>query len=137
MADFAKHGIHPELEAEADRIIRESLRGVTARSEKSDILTPWKEQDRRSREVYNTNGVAEATTRQGMFHRSWNPARPELNSVDGSAARPRRIPNIDYLGGERRASGAFNASLSDFVAANLRGEDRDGEPIPLSFGEDR
>lgn len=138
MADFAKYGIHPELEAEADRIIRESLKGVTARSEKSDILTPWKEQDRRSREVYNTTGVAEATLRQGMFHRSWNPARPELNSVDGAVARTRRIPNIDYINGDRPwPHGGFSSSLGEFVATNLRGEDRDGAPIPLSFGDDK
>lgn len=134
MADFAKHGIHPELEAEADRLIRDSLRGVTARSEKSDILTPWKEQDRKSREVYNATGFAEATTRQGMFHRSWNPARPELNSVDGSVSRMRRIPRITD---QDRPSGRMSSSMADFVQENLRGETPDGMPIALSFGEDR
>lgn len=82
--NYVRSGIHPELEAEADRIIKESLVGVTRRSEKSDILTPWKEQDRRSREVYNATGVAEPTTRRGIFHRAWNPASPHLNSVAGA-----------------------------------------------------
>jgi hypothetical protein len=133
MSDFPRHGIHPELEDEANRIIRESLKGVTKRSEKSDVLTPWKEQDRRGREVYNTTGVAEPTMRQGMFHRAWNPARPELNSVDGVSTRGRRIPrgNPDDHSLRRGDS----SSLASFVAANLRIEDNRGEPIALSFGE--
>ncbi len=85
-----RHGIHVHLEEQANRIIRESLVGVTRHSEKSDILTPWKEQERRRREVFNTAGVADAAVRQGIFHRASNPARPELNSRDG-AARPRSI----------------------------------------------
>jgi hypothetical protein len=133
MADFPRSGIHPELEDEANRIIRESLRGVTARSAKSDILTPWKEQDRRSREVYNANGIAEPTSRMGMFHRAWNPARPELNSVDGVAHRGRRIPLVNpnetfHRRGDMSAMGAF-------VATNLRGESSDGEAVPLTFGD--
>lgn len=123
MADYPRSGIHPELEDEANRIIRESLKGVTARSAKSDILTPWKEQDRRSREVYNANGVADPSTRMGMFHRAWNPARPDLNSRDGVA------------GGMHRRTVTPESSLGSFVAANLRGEDRSGDSIPLSFGD--
>ena len=124
MSDYPRHGIHPELEDEANRIIRESLKNVTARSAKSDILTPWKEQDRRGREVYNTTGVADPSLRQGMFHRAWNPARPDLNSRDGVAGS-----------GPRHRMSAPDSSLGAFVAANLRIEDTRGEPIPLSFGE--
>lgn len=84
-----RRGVHAPLEAEADRMIRESLRGVTKHSEKSDILTPWKEAERYRREVYVASGVPDASTRRGVFHRSTNPARPELNSRDG-ICRPRR-----------------------------------------------
>ena len=119
--DYVRSGIHPELEDEANRIIRESLKGVTKRSAKSDILTPWKEQDRRSREVYNVTGVADPSTRRGMFNRSWNPTRPELNSRDGVAAPANRT---------QRALDTF----ADFVATNLRAETPSGEPAPLHFG---
>lgn len=73
-------GTNPLLEAEADRMIRESLRGVTGHHAKRDVLTTWKQKDRRGREVYSPTGVAEATSRQGQFSRAANPARPNLNS---------------------------------------------------------
>lgn len=135
MGDFPRSGVHPELEEEANRIIRESLRGVTARSAKADILTPWKEQDRKSREVYNATGVADPSSRRGMFHRSWNPSRPDLNSVDGPGPRARRVPRINYLDSDRPWPTGAPSAMERFVAENLRGEDRDGAPIPLSFGE--
>lgn len=85
-----RRGIHRPLEDEADRLIRESLRGVTKHSEKADILTPWKEADRHRREVYVASGAPDAAIRKGIFHRASNPARPELNSRDGIArGRPR------------------------------------------------
>ncbi len=80
-----RRGIHLPLEAEANRLIRESLQGVTKHSEKSDILTPWKESERHRREVYVSSGTPDPSTRKGMFHRRTNPARPELNSRDGVA----------------------------------------------------
>jgi hypothetical protein len=82
-------GVNPTLEAEADRLLRESLRGVTKHSDKSDILTAWKEADRYKREVYVQGGVPDAATRKGVFHRVLNTTKPELNSRDG-AARPRQ-----------------------------------------------
>lgn len=83
-----RFGEHPLLEAEADRLIRLSLKGVTKFSEKKDILTPWKEGECRRREVYSHNGVAESTSRSGLYRRKANTARPELNSRDG-VLRPR------------------------------------------------
>lgn len=124
MNDFVRSGIHPELEAEADRIIKESLVGVTRRSEKSDILTPWKEQDRRSREVYNATGVAEATTRRGIFHRAWNSARPDLNSVAG----PRMSRGMQ----RRDSSGGFDSMHADAPApTRLSIEDAAGNPTEM------
>jgi len=78
-----RYGTHKPLDDAATEMIRESLVGVTKYSEKADILTPWKEQDRRNREVYVEAGVPDASTRKGMFHRSHNADRPDLNSRDG------------------------------------------------------
>jgi hypothetical protein len=86
-----RHGVHAQLEEAATEMIRESLKGVTARSEKSDILTPWKEKDRKNREVYPASGFADGALRRGMYHRAWNPTAPHLNSRDGTLP-PRRIP---------------------------------------------
>lgn len=80
-----RQGIHAGLEREANRLLRESMAEVTKHSEKSDILTPWKEQDRYRKEVYVDGGVPDPATRRGMFHRVANHERPELNSRDGIA----------------------------------------------------
>lgn len=85
-----RHGVHKALEDEADRILREALAGVTSQSEKRDVLTPWKEQDRRSREVYTPSGSPDGSLRRGMYHRAYNPASPHLNSRD-SGTRGRRV----------------------------------------------
>ena len=76
-------GVHARLEAEADRLIKESLKGVTKHSEKADLLTPWKMSERYRREVYVVSGTPEAATRSGMFHRVANKTRPDMNSRDG------------------------------------------------------
>jgi len=78
-----RNGVHPILEAEANRLIKESMAGVTSQSAKSDILTPWKEKDRRDREIYVESGAPDAATRRGMYHRSYNPTAGHLNSRDG------------------------------------------------------
>lgn len=78
-----RQGISPVLEAEANRMLRESMKGITKHSAKSDILTPWKQQERYRREVYTPTGVADATSRRGIFGRVTNTTRPELNSRDG------------------------------------------------------
>lgn len=77
------NGVHLPLEQAANDIIFGSLKGVTSQSAKSDILTPWKEQDRRNREIYTATGVPDAQIRRGMFHRRPNKARPDLNSREG------------------------------------------------------
>ena len=78
-----RNGIHPQLEKVANEMLRVSLAGVTKHSEKSDILTPWKEQDRKNREVYVEGGVPDGATRRGNFHRAWNSRDDHLNSRDG------------------------------------------------------
>lgn len=76
-------GVHKELESVADEILRQHLSGITKHSDKADILTPWKEQSRRSREVYVTDGTPDGSVRRGIFHRGWNSSSPHLNSVEG------------------------------------------------------
>lgn len=78
-------GVHQPLDDAATELIRKSLEGVTSMSAKSDILTPWKEQDRYRREVYTEAGVPDGALRRGMYHRAWNSMHPHLNSVEGRA----------------------------------------------------
>lgn len=85
-------GVHQQLEDAATELIRESLEGVTSMSAKSDILTPWKEVDRRRREVYTADGVPDGAVRRGMYHRAWNSRHPHLNSVDGKVPVPADLP---------------------------------------------
>lgn len=75
------HGTHRVLEDAADAILRKDLSTITRPADKSDILTPWKERDRRSREVYVPQGVPDAASRSGTFHRETNPKYPHLNSA--------------------------------------------------------
>jgi hypothetical protein len=74
-------GEHPVLEEEANRLIRESMKGKTSHESKSDILTPWKLQDRRRREVYVQRGVPEAALRSGNFGRVASHTHPHLNAM--------------------------------------------------------
>lgn len=83
MSDVVHCGIHGPLEDEANRLIFESLKGVTSQSAKSDILTPWKQQDRWAREVMSSSGTVDPAVRRGMYHRVQNKKSPHLNSRDG------------------------------------------------------
>ena len=86
-----RYGVHAALEDEANRLIRESLAGVTSQAAKKDILTPWKEKDRKDREVYSSDGTPDPSIRSGMYHRSANLTAPHLNSRDGTAVRANRF----------------------------------------------
>lgn len=86
-----RSGVNELLEAEADALIFGSLKDVTSREEKSDILTPWKEKNRRSREILSRSGHAiDPALRRGMFHRTYNRVQTHLNSYDGPT-RPIRM----------------------------------------------
>jgi hypothetical protein len=80
-----RHGVHPLLEQAANELIFGSLKGVTSQSAKSDILTPWKEADRRAREVLSSSGSVDPAVRRGMYHRAANALQPHLNGRDGVA----------------------------------------------------
>jgi hypothetical protein len=91
-----RNGVCRILEDEANRLIAESLKGVTSRSAKSDILTAWKEEDRAKREILTSTGFADPAVRSGMFRRAWNSRHPHLNSRDGYYPS-RRIPDSPDL----------------------------------------
>lgn len=80
-----RYGRYSPLEDEADRLIKESLKGVTSHEAKSDILTPWKQAERLRREVYVQQGFPDVSVRKGMFNRVANKGNPSLNSRDGLA----------------------------------------------------
>jgi hypothetical protein len=85
-----RYGVAKALEEEANEILAKSTRTERA-PDKSDILTPWKETQRRRREIYVGTGVPDPALRRGMFHRQINPTKPHLNSRDGFAP-PRQEP---------------------------------------------
>ena len=61
------------LEEEANQLLARSREGVTALSEKRDWLSCDQLQLRRSREVFNRNGVADEELVSGLFRRAYNP----------------------------------------------------------------
>lgn len=80
-----RSGVYLALEAEADQLLHDMLAGVKSHSEKRDVLTPWKDRDRRSREVYVPSGTPDPSNRLGMYHRAFNAKQQHLNSRDGES----------------------------------------------------
>lgn len=78
-----RSGVHREMEDAANEILRQSLSTVTRHRDKADILTPWKEQARRGREVFVPSGTPDAALRKGTFGRALNPTHAHLNSAEG------------------------------------------------------
>ena len=95
-----RHGTCKELESQADEIIRQSLAGVTSREAKSDILTPWKQQDRWDHEIYVSSGTADPAVRLGQFSRAWNGKYPHLNSRQGHYPVRRAQDGFDTYAGD-------------------------------------
>jgi hypothetical protein len=85
-----RHGVCRPLEDAANFLLNESLKGVDSHEAKSDILTPWKESERRSHEVYAASGAPDAAVRKGMFGRAVNKTRPDLNARDAGSMRSSR-----------------------------------------------
>lgn len=108
------YGVHKTLEGAANELLRESLHGVTSMSEKSDILTPWKEQDRRNREVYSADGAPDAAVRRGLYNRAWNPHHEHLNSRDGIAPAVRRGMGTMRRFVEEHGAGPMDQDGSDY-----------------------
>jgi hypothetical protein len=89
-----RFGRYAELEDIADKLIKDSLKGVTSHEAKSDILTPWKQAERLRREVYTQQGFPDASVRKGMFNRVANKGNPSLNSRDGLARSNRMTSSL-------------------------------------------
>lgn len=68
-----RSGTDYALEEQADALLAESRRGVTALSDKRDYLTHDQLRLRLSREVYNTTGVSDESLAHGLFNRCYNP----------------------------------------------------------------
>lgn len=81
-----RYGVHRELEAEADRLLKQDLSRTTSLASRSDIMTPSKESLRRRKEILVPSGTPDAAIRQGMYDRAFNDRQPHLNSRDGIAS---------------------------------------------------
>lgn len=84
LLDDLYSGVNQELEEQANAILREGRRGVTALSEKKDYLTAEQLHLRQSREILNSNGFPDPAICQGLYRRSYNP---------NAGSRPRRRPS--------------------------------------------
>jgi hypothetical protein len=78
-----RYGIHAPLEEAADNLLRQSMQGI--RHADHDILTKWKLADRKKHEISPSEGFADGAVRRGNYWRAYNPAKPELNSREGSS----------------------------------------------------
>jgi hypothetical protein len=114
-----RQGVWQDAEDFANEMLRLSLKGVTAYSAKSDILTPWKQQMREQREVFVASGTPDPAIRLGMYRRAANPEHPELQSRDGVARARTR--------GAARSLGAISA---------YNGTDESGETDTVIGGEE-
>lgn len=90
------YGIHLELEEAANELLRKEVADLP-RSQKMDLLTPWKERDRLSREVYTSEGIPDGSLRKGMFHRAWNPQHTHLNSRDAIGSQLKLDTSTVYV----------------------------------------
>lgn len=103
-----RSGVHRQLEDEADRILKASMRDASP-EEKGAILTSSQQNHRRSKEVFVSTGVPDPSVRNGTYGRSLNTARPDLNSAP-SGVRSSRVSV---------GSGGGASSLAKFVHDQL------------------
>ena len=73
LLDDLYSGVNSELEEQANAILREGRRGITALSEKKDYLTEEQLNLRQAREVLNSNGFPDPSIRQGLYRRAYSP----------------------------------------------------------------
>ena len=92
MSERIRYGVDPELEAEADAILRQSFLDAPDPEAKAQILTPYMLQNRLRREVYVPGGTPDGAVRKGSFHRAVNRQYPHLNAAEGAARPQHRIP---------------------------------------------
>lgn len=104
-----RHGVHPQLEEEANSILRRSLALQKTMEERSDILTPAKESLRHRREVLVASGTPDPAIRQGIYGRRMNNRQTHLNSRDGKASAVRVA----------RVTSASSEGLTAFIESQL------------------
>lgn len=100
-----RYGVHKELEAEADQLLKIDLGRTSSLASRSDILTPSKESLRRRKEILVPSGVPDPSVRQGMYNRAYNSQQVHLNSRDG----------ISSGGGARFQGSRSTEGLRSFV----------------------
>lgn len=86
---IVRTGLHKPLEDAANEILRQWASGITRNADKADVLTPWKEHDRRSREIYVNSGFPDGALRRGIFSRAGvdrESGLGHLSSVEGQKA---------------------------------------------------
>lgn len=110
-----RNGVHPHLEAAADALLYESIKDVTSREEKADIMTPWKEKNRRMREVHVAAGAPDSSIRQGLFNRAYNSRQPHLNSYLGPTRPIKMDTSWDPYEGDSGASGFLSPQMATAV----------------------
>lgn len=116
--DRLHFGIHKELEEAADELLRQAVAKLP-RSQKMDILTPWKERDRLSREVYTSEGIPDPSVRSGIYHRAWNPQNVYLNSRDGQVRGDRCAETFAYF---RESEEEYNRLAGEVLVRYIRSQ---------------
>jgi hypothetical protein len=66
-------GIDYGLESQANEILRQGRKDITALSEKKDYFTEEQMKLRQDREVLNSNGVPDPHICSGLYKREFNP----------------------------------------------------------------
>lgn len=89
LLDGLHTGVYAALEDQADAILREGRKGVTALSEKKDFLTDEQLALRQKREVYNSNGFPDPSICQGLYRRAYNP-------LEGRRAKGKGTPSDEW-----------------------------------------
>ncbi|THA72464.1 hypothetical protein E6R60_26395 [Streptomyces sp. A0642] len=92
MSERVRHGVDPELEEQADELLKASFLDHPDPEAKSLILTKYMLQNRLKREVYTTEGTPDGAVRRGSFHRTLNPKHLHLNAIEGIARPQHRVP---------------------------------------------
>ncbi|MGW1436924.1 DUF7236 family protein [Streptomyces griseus] len=92
MSARVRHGVDPELEAEADALLKESFLERPDPEAKALILTRYMLLNRLRREVYVSGGTPDGAVRRGSFNRRMNAKYLHLNATEGASRPQHRIP---------------------------------------------
>lgn len=82
--DSYSPGPKNQHEEASERILADGRRGVKSMAEKTDYLTNEQYRLRWGKEVFNSNGVPDASLMSGLYRRAYN---PEFGNRPGSAGK--------------------------------------------------